>query len=219
MRQKITSFAGGYVQPNSPSNLVLSEGVYSLSSRSNLPYVTFSGAGGFQKTISWGEFAEIPCGETVTVQNASAHPGNLFINSGIDPFTLPARITVPSPIETSGAEFGDSQTKYLFDVRRAKRAYLVIGGVVGAQPMTVTVIGRTQNSLDTENLILGPNVGAGYQQDHIINALTQIPPIPLGFKAVMGDDSRPMALLDSILVTFDVVLDPLPAAFFVAEYL
>lgn len=214
--QKKVSFSGGYAQPNQESNLTLAEGVYSLSSRSNLPYVEFLGAGGFQKTISWGEQVVVPCGQLVKVKNASYHAGNVVINAGIEEMPVPARITVPVPIDSEGSEFGTAATRFLFDVRRAKRAYLYMGGI-GA--LTVTVVGRTTSTHDTANGIISPNQGSGYQQDHLVGPAVQIPPIPLGFLAPMGDDTRPMALLDSVLVTFDVAFLPSPTAYFVAEYL
>lgn len=214
--QKITSFVGGYVQPNSESNLRLSEGVYSISSRCNLPYVEFLASGGYQKVISWGEFAEIPCDMTVTVKNASAHPGNLIINAGIEAFPLPSRITAPARILSTGVEFGAASTEFSFDTRRCKRAYLIVDGM---GPVNITVAGRARGSLDTANLITSGEKGVGYIQTHAVGALSQIPPIPLGFRSVMGDDSRPMALLDYCQVAFDVPFEDEPAAYYVAEYL
>lgn len=219
--QIIATFNGGYVLPGAKSNLSLAGGKngahYSLSSQCNLPYVTLAGSKGYQKTISWGEVAEVPCGQLVTVINDSAHAGNLIINAGKDPCPLPARITVPVRIVSTGAEFGTSQTAYAFDTRRAKRAYLFI---VAAGAIVATVVGRSRYNMPTVNTITAPNVGTGYQfaQNYSV-AFPQIPPIPLGFLAFQGDDTRPMALLDSALVAFDVGFGADPAAFYVGEYL
>lgn len=216
----IASFKGGYVQPNAKSNLMLSGGddgpgvPYSISSRSNLPFVTLTGANGYQKTISWGEYAVVPCGQVVTVENASAHPGNLIMNAGIEHFSLPSRIIVPTPL-LSGGEFGSTQAKYRLDTRRAKRAYLYISHV-GA--LVATVIGRALDSMETVNTIGPPLNGTGYSWQQTYLAGVQVPPIPLGFNALSGDDTRAMAMLDNVQVAFNFDISTSPA-FYVAEYL
>jgi hypothetical protein len=222
MTGRISSFDGGYVLPNKPSNLRLSGGDegswYSLSSQSNLPYVALTGAEGFQKTISWGETAYVPCGMLVTVQNASAHGGNLIINGGQDVQNQPSRITVPVFVGSAGGEFDPSQALSQLDTRRAKRAYLVIDLFIVAD-LTVTVVGRADKSLPTENTIAPPNVGQGYQYDQVYTSGPglQMPPIPLGFRASQGDDSRPMILLDRVQVYFGSPVAT-PAAYYLAEY-
>lgn len=219
--QKLNTFSGGYVQAQQNSNLQVGPGVYSLSSRCNLPYVEFLSAGGYQKTISWGEYAEVPCNELVTVRNASFHPGNLIINAGLDPFPPPARITVPTPLVTVG---DGGKTKYRLDTRRAKRAYLMCNmRGDGDGDFVANVVGYSLTTHDTVNGINNAlNPGVGY----VAGAYNYIGPVnhiivPLGFAATLGDDSRPMALLDSAEVTFDTQIptEGPPTAYFVAEYL
>lgn len=216
MASKKVSFPGGFVQPQSESNLRLGEGVYSLSSKSNLPYVEFLGAGGYQKTISWGEVAEVPCGEMVTVRNASFHAGDLFINAGLEPYPMPQRITVPVRMtRQDGGEFGISFSRINeVDTRRARRAYLALEG---SGDQTVNIYGVRIGSLDTENTIPSTERGTGYQQAQFLTG-AEWAPIPLGYKAVMGDDGRPHVLLDKAYVVFPIFFLTNRPAYYVLEY-
>jgi hypothetical protein len=131
---------------------------------------------------------------------------------------MPLRVTVPVSVVPAEGEFDEAVTP-LVDTRRARRAYLAIDLVAEPDDVTVTVIGRTSTSLDTFNLLgATPELeGAGYLQTHIVPAGSQFPLIPLGFKSIIGDDSRPHVLLDAARVnlggTFSAV-----AAYYVLEY-
>jgi hypothetical protein len=211
--QKITQFYAGYAHPNQSTSLKLSKGYYSLSSRSNVPYVEFAGSNGYTKTISWGEWAEIDCDQLVTIRNASAHGGDIFINSGIEPDPLPSRVTVPVRITPSG-EFNLGMTPWV-DTRRAVRAYFVINAQGGA---LITVYGVSITSHATLNLNTGPGEpGPGYKETHIIPPNVAWPLIPLGYRAMLGDDTRPHSLLDKATLTFAGVGFQ-TAAYFVLEY-
>jgi len=203
------AFEFGYIAPNQMGNQQLSSGTYSLSSRSNVPYVTLVGSGGNTKTFSWGEIVTIPDGEACSVKNSSFHGGDIFINAGCDDANRPARITVPVQMENQ--TFGETdiiRTSYPADVRMARRAYLVIDAVTqGLTAPEATIIGkRYDGSHNTDsqlpNLLSEP--GAGYENVLEFVVPEEIGPIPLGQGANYSDDTRPHALL----TTAEVYLTP-----------
>ena len=208
----------GYVGPNQGSEAGISGGTWSLSARSTVPFVTFAGQGGFQKTFSWGEIVEIPKNERVSVVNGSFHGGDIYLNSGADYDNRPARVTVPVHI----VPIAFAETNYLTgefpaDVRMARRAYMVLDAYVfdednpnsGADGL---IIGRivdgshqTFNEIDPQ---VFPGAGTGYVDSIQFPPLTDVGLIPLGQMAAYSDDTRPMALL----TTAQVYLTP-PARF------
>lgn len=220
----------GYVGPNQKSNQQISSGTYSLSSRANVPYVTLVGSGGFTKTFSWGEIVQVPEGESCTVQNSSAHGGDIFLNAGCDYDNRPARITVPVPVVNPFSIIVGGVTVvtgigalYPVDVRMARRAYLVPSMTkTAAGAGNVAVIGqRFDGSHNTANE-LAPIPGAGYLELHTIPLSTVVGLIPLGKRAVYGSlDSAPHTLLTTAQVVFLIpaewTLDSLNA-YYTVEY-
>lgn len=198
----------GYVDPNKLSNTQVGPGKYSLNKRSNVPFVGLVGSAGFRKVISWGEIAEVPAGQLVTVSNASYHGGDIFINKGPDMCNKPSRITVPVEYET-GLEVSAGlfywTAKFPCDVRSCSRAYLVMDAFSNEDPPTQSAYAvvrgrRVDGSMKTKNQLsllpdpFGP--GVGYFDVQPMAANTAIV-LPLGKNAAQGDDTRPHLLLDN----------------------
>ena len=204
-----TTIPCGYVDPNHPSKTQLGPGVYSISNRSNVPYVAFVGASGYRKVITWGETVEVPEDQLVTVYNSSYHGGDIFINKGADECNRPSRITVPVQFTTVNIVITETtvpafQCAWPCDTRGAKRAYLNIDAYVktAAGPLSVFVRGRrldgsmkTANSLGQFEKPFGP--GVGYLSGYSFWPNTVLSYIPLGQGASLDDDSRPHNLLDA----------------------
>jgi len=212
-----TVITAGYVPPNEPSSTQLGEGIYSLNKRSNVPFIQLVGSAGYRKTISWGELCEVPCGQVVTVWNASYHGGDIFINKGPDMCNRPSRISVPVPFEFKQVQTGEGlqtlwSTVFPCDTRAAKRAFLNVDAVTNNPDsnngnQTVFVRGRRLNgSMQCENSLQyfdppwGP--GVGYLNGLIYPIQTELVYIPLGQGASEGDDTRPHNLLDASDVFF-----------------
>lgn len=196
----------GFVGANDFSNQQLASGVYSLSSRSNVPYVTLVGSGGFQKTFSWGEIVQVPEGESCQVKNSSFHAGDIYINAGCDYDVRPARITVPVPLVVDQNIAGNIGigTLYPVDARMGRRAYFIGNlekNAVGTG--NVLIMGqRFDGSHNTANE-LAPIPGAGYLEFQTIPLNTIVGPVPLGKRAQYGsNDSIPHALLTTARVLF-----------------
>jgi hypothetical protein len=213
--QNTTVIPCGYVDPNKLSNTQVGPGFYSLNKRSNVPFVGLIGSAGFRKVISWGEIAEIPCGQLVTISNASFHGGDIFINKGPDMCNRPSRITVPVPFTFGTITTGEGDEKawnstFPCDTRAAKRAYLNVDARVNlfnldgdsGAPLTAFIRGRRlDGSMKTENSLaqfaapFGP--GVGFLSAISIPVSTDMSYIPLGQGASFGDDTRPHNLLDA----------------------
>lgn len=207
--QNTTIIRCGYVDPNDASDTRLGPGVYSLNKRSNVPFVGLRGSAGFQKQISWGEVAEVPCGELVTVINNSYHGGDIFISKGPDVNNRPSRITVPVMFQNVGfTEEGGPNVAWASvfpcDTRGAKRAYVNIDAFsVPENPfLTVFIRGRrldgsmkTNNSLSQFPAPWGP--GVGFLSALQVGPSTVLSNIPLSLNGVMSDDTRPHTLLDA----------------------
>lgn len=201
-----TSFALGFILPNQVSSQRLSTGVYSLSSRSNIPYARLLGKG-IDKVFSWGEIVEVPSGQICSVYNASYHAGDLFINGGCDTDNKPARITVPVPFDDGASRIIAGKQyfvpTYPADVRMARRAYLCIDAKVKNLPVggttSILVIGiRIDGSHNTENEIQATAVnetGSGYLNGIVVPWATALNNVPLGHCTTLGDDTRPHTLL------------------------
>jgi hypothetical protein len=200
----------GFVPPNEPAKQALSEGFYSLSSRSNVPYVSLTGASGFFKIFTWGEIVEIPCGQTCTVKNESFHGGDIYINCGIDNLNRPARITVPVPMQFTpdgGPDTGLFRPLYPADVRLARRAYFVMQLLTVDPPANLfrmIIKGKrfdgSHNTPNALQVFLEPGAGYGYELEYPLS--TAIGPVPLGYLSAAGDDSRPHTLLTTATVEF-----------------
>lgn len=209
-----SSFDLGYFGPNQSNGATLSgPGVFSLSSRSNVPFVSLVGRSGFHKVFSWGEIVEVPQHEQCTVKNASYHGGDIVINAGADYDTRPAAITVPVNIvlvDIQGEDDPLYSGEYPADVRLARRAYFMMDAYSGEEDtVQITIIGKRQDgSHNTFNQITF-EPGTGYQQEFDIPVTTEFGLVPLGKGSLLGDDSRPMALL----TTARVFLSPTTAVF------
>ena len=220
------SFEIGYVAPNSSSQATLSgPGVFSLSSRSNVPFVALVGRSGFYKVFSWGEIVEIPHQEQCTVKNVSFHGGDIYINGGADYDTRPARISVPVPIIEQGEGAGLLYTGlFPADVRMARRAYMMVNAQTLLVNTTVNIVGKQfDGSHNTGNEIVSGvgSPGSGYRELYELPSSVEIGPIPLGKRASYGDDSRPHALLTTAAVYFlaiEVELSTDGNAYYTLEY-
>lgn len=199
-----TTIKVGFVAPNTTSEVQVGSGLYSLNKRSNVPFVTFVGASGFTKTITWGEFAEIPEGALVSVRNASYHGGDIFLNKGMDPCNRPSRITVPVTITLDNVIAGSALlyagVEFPVDTRGAKRAFINFDCQT-SEETAVNVRGRrldgsmkTANPLGVFAAPYGP--GVGYVDQQLVPAGDTMAMIPLGQGAMNGSD-LPHSLLDA----------------------
>lgn len=198
---RAAQFDCGFVNPSAISNQRLSTGVYSLSSRSNVPYVKLEGQN-MNKIFSWGEIVEVGPGQQVTVKNASYHAGDIIINGGCDYDNRPARITVPVSWTNDATLFTPN---YPCDVRMARRAYMCISArTAAAASVLVERYGaRLDGSHNTASQVNAPRVGTGYDEALIIPAGTDLGLLSLGhFAPIIGDDSRPHCLLDVAYIGF-----------------
>jgi len=195
--QPYSSFQAINVGPNLPTGLRLTGGktrpfVYSLGVNSTVPYIRLIGGSTSQKLFSWGEQIIVPPGEMVTVENASYHPGDVYLQSGADPAAIPARVTVPvGLVNVNGAATGS----FGVDTRRAKRAF--VSGF--AETTANEAIGITGYARERQHDV---TIGFSYFATPIAYYLyfTYIPIgtflglMPLGNKALPGDPVH--ALLD-----------------------
>jgi hypothetical protein len=201
--------------PDAETPLKLSGGkrrafTYSLSTRSNIPFIQYRGSSAASKIFSWNEPIEVPAGEIVTVYNASYHGGNIIINSGLpEPFTVPPRITVPVPTLQPVAPLGPFATNWPIDTRRAKRAFLYgfFGPSSGPGSITITAraaqagfpevtgAGGTLSGASTSNRTETRSFPGGAVTDGL----------PLGIGTTVNDDVHP--LLDTVEVSLDSVFD------------
>ena len=225
----------GLVQPGALSKTQLGPGWYSLSSLSNVPYVTLVGRGGTQKTFSWGELVFIPDGNLVTVKNESLHAGDIYINSGRDFCSKPHRVTVPVQTAIRAAQ-STLEALTPVDVRSARRAYFSTWPTTdangdafawaGSPFQSIFAVGgrRVSGSMETKNGL--PNGvfggGTGYAYQRTLPAFTEYFNLPLGWGALPGDDNTPHTLLDSarpaIIGLPFLVVPPQWTAFYTLEY-
>ena len=223
-----TSFDIGFLLPAEVSKNALSTGSYSLSPRSNVPYVALRGAGGFLKKFTWGDLVDVPPHMMCYVSNESGHGGDVFINSGCDDNSRPSRITVPVPMEAVVTPEGAFwRTFYPADCRGARRAYFMPAADIGAGGGTCYVLGKqSDGSHNTQNqytaAYLPSEPGTGYQEEFLLPALSTVGAIPLGARSQYGDDTRPHCLLTTAWVyisqgDFNWV-DNRRNAYFVMEY-
>lgn len=206
-----TTINCGYVGPNLPSSVQLGPGTYSLSKRSNVPFVALVGPMGNRKVISWGETVVVPCNQLATVNNASFHGGDIWINKGDDVANRPSRISVPVRFTTTEIQYGE-ETRVLWypvfpcDTRACHRAYLSVDAYVdpaiGQDGLTAFIRGRrldgsmeTANSLASLSAPFGPAVGFLSAVNYGVNTVLSY--VPLGQGSNAADDTRPHNLLDA----------------------
>jgi hypothetical protein len=204
------------------ADLRISEGKWSLSALSNVPFVTITGSG-FSKTFSWGELIIVPDGCTAQVLNASKHKGDIYLNAGWDYANCPARVTVPVPLVIQNTTTGEVTdypapptipalpaivtTKFPIDTRRARKAFLVmsynnvdheLGAPVGQDFVIFGQPNTTANN--TFNMAIGdllpPFPQDGYRSIYHLDPLTTGVIVPLGFEAGKGCCSLPHTLMD-----------------------
>ena len=203
----------GFAEPRATTQTLLSEGVYSLAARSNVPFVTLVGSAGFRKTFTWGEIAEVPRGQMVTVRNASYHAGDIVINRGADYDNRPARITVPVELEVIDVPLEEGsgyRTKFPVDARMARRAFLCVDASVletAAYDVLFYRRGRRlDGSMKTTNLValydfngvFEAMSGTGYLDYGSLGKGDSLSRLPLGKGSIPGDNASPHFLLDGI---------------------
>lgn len=224
----------GYRAPGEVAGQV-GPGVYYLSPLANVPFVTFVGAEGYEKTISWGEsFKTPPNTGLVRVKNGSYHSGEIVLGTGEQAsYPMPARITVPvlpSSIDGSAVyppnpgnpPFSAVVYTARLDTRRARRAYLMGDAKTLTDAIGIQVVGQA-----IERFTLAPATASfpGYSNTMTVLANTEFRRVPLGYGADMSENNNePHALLDVVTrVAFGTVssatIQPLNIwAFYVLEY-
>jgi len=215
--QNFSEFVASKVKPGETAKgMNLGPGFYSLSVRSNIPFIKLRGADRSQKTFSWGETIAVQEGKNVTVFNASYHTGDIFINGGQDWPTVPGRVTVPVPLTfvADGTSFIVSAPPV--DARRARSVWLTTS-LASTNVATTRKGVRVVGSHDTGNQGVGSQwVDAA----PVVFANTTY--IPMGFRA--DTTVRPMANLDTVeLVSMVVPADDVPdtnavLAYYTLEY-
>lgn len=204
--QPFTTLAtyGAAPGPNRRTDMRLSGGetipyIYSLSVRSNVPYIRLLGGSTSQKVFSWNEQIIVPPGEMVTVANDSFHKGDIIINSGAPDWgAKPSRITVPVPLVRNNQD--DFLGEFPLDCRRARRAY--IGGfpsgsttpVEGASIQITTT--QRAGSFPRPEGIDPESVSDNVQQFRDLGASTSLLNIALGIGALQTDTVH--VLLDTV---------------------
>lgn len=214
-----------FTQPQTVTDFQVGPGQYSLSTQSNIPYVSLLGNQGREKIFSWGELIEVPDGMLVSVKNASYHAGSIVLNGGRDFSTTPARITVPVPLTTVSSETDTVGTpEYPADVRRARRAWIVVDGFTGdSAASTAEKTGFiVEGSHNTARAAVGEAsvAGVGYSTVDPLPGLTRVDYIALGART-FANDNRVMALLDT--ARFEITLSGIgrnfeSQAYYVMEY-
>jgi len=211
-----TVIEAGFVLPSQNSETKLGPGLYSMNKRCNVPFVSLVGSAGFRKMFSWGELAEVPVGQIVSIHNASFHGGDIVLNKGGDICNRPSRISVPVEMIMSMTAPGFEGVQPLWtnsypcDTRGAKRAYLNVDAFVnpisvvsGGGPLTAFIRGRRiAGSMNTESSLraFGPpwGPGVGFLSAIEVPVNTTLNYIPFGQGASFsGTDTRSHNLLDA----------------------
>lgn len=213
--QNFGTFHIGSLARREVGNHTLGPGFYSLSSLSNVPFVSLIGIQGREKIFSWGEIVEVPVGQQARVRSESFHTGDVFINSGRDFGVVPARITVP----VNFPEVANVRSPaFPCDTRRARRAYLSVEVLTGLFTELAIITGRRETGgHDTTSKTGTP----GYETEILYPANTQIGLIPLGFRAgVSLTGNEPMALQDFATLNLNVgnAISGEDLAYYILEY-
>lgn len=190
--------------PNRRTDLRLGGGrtipyVYSLSVRSNVPYIRLLGGSSSQKVFSWNEQISVPPGEMVTVANDSFHKGDIIINSGAPDWSAkPARITVPVPLIRDGSS--NFLGEFPLDCRRARRAYL--GGFPSSSETPLVGASATLTATQVAGSFSRPagvdpeSVSNSVIETRVLGASTALLTIALGTGALQTDTVH--VLLDTV---------------------
>ena len=220
------TFFVGLVPARTRSKFQVGPGHYSLSTLSTVPYVTLSGAQGREKVFSWREVVRIPEGQSAWVANASWHDGDIVLNGGTDYSAVPARVTVPVPVQDTLEDTVRVLTpRYPCDTRGARSAHLAVNirtsNALG-DAIDWTIIGqiaeRTGHSHQTDS----ENERPEYRQPFATPANVEVGLIPLGYAAGFEAPGLPMCLLDRASFTArfrpDAVQRITPNFYYVLEY-
>lgn len=204
----------GYVASRQKTQVQLTPGYYSLSTLSEVPYVSLVGNLGQEKTATWGEIFYINDGSNAIVINSSFHPGNIVLNGGHDFSAKPGRLTVPTRFTLTGVN--TYTTSITPDTRGAKRGWLFCNTTAGAACVARKVGKAIERSHDTFDSV---SPGPGYTFDESIAPGSQILQIAIG-PSTVGVNNDPMGLLDTAQITLvNVTVDPGTAsAYYVLEY-
>lgn len=191
-------------------------GVYSLGTRSTVPFIQIKGTDGFNKIASWGELIEVPNGQMATVANASHHAGDIFLNQGEEPGAMPSRITIGTPFVENSSLAPDDLQRFLFpngktatswiDCRRARTVYFVTsatvpapGATFGKQGQNIDVKVGPYNPAQNQPSVFFPN--NRYQEIISLPGGTQLDYFELGWRMPYGvRDFRAMALFEKARV-------------------
>ena len=230
-RQPYSSFQALNVQPEQTTDLKLSGGrkvpyVYSLGVNSTIPYIRLIGGASSQKLFSWNEEIVVPPGQMVTVANASYHPGDIFMQSGVDPSAKAGRVTIPVTLQLVTVPGEDDYFEPVFpvDTRRARRAFVTgFANVANVLPLySFYAIGISKNRSHTNDPALsfeGGQPRARYTNLIEIPPFTQPGLLPLGDRALPTDTVH--TLLDVATFNYyDLQTQSQSGAFhYVLEYL
>jgi len=216
MHQRYGTYELGYTPVGTLIQTPLNAGYYSLSSMSNVPYVSIVGSGGNEKTFSWGEIIYVAPGENARVKNASYHPGEITLNGGKDFCTMPGRITIPVSLTITNVPTFTFKTAFPLDTRRAKRAWLYLNTVADVGCSCSKIGKAVRRAHNTTNTV---SPGPGYTFVESIVAGSQVLQIALGASST-GTGNDAMALLDTAELTMqNLTVDPrLASSYYVLEY-
>lgn len=202
-RQPFSNYSAISVPPRTKSTIRLSGGrtipyIYQLGVNSTCPFVRLLGGSGSQKLISWNEKIEVAPGTMVTLENASFHRGDIWVNSGWDPSAIPARVTVPVEVNAFAGPIFTSA--FPCDTRRARRAFLAgPKGTAGAASIDIVGEARQRSHSIGNAPTEGPNPVPQYGLTISFPPATTIGLIPLGENA--GFDDTVHSLLDLVNFT------------------
>lgn len=229
--QPYSSFQAINVPPGQETNLKLSGGEtipyrYSLGVNSSIPYIRLIGGNTSQKLFSWNEEIIVPPRQFVTVANASFHPGDIFMQSGVDPSAKPQRVTVPVTLNlvTVPGEDDYFEPAFPLDTRRARRAFVTgfanVANVLPNYPFYAIGISKGRShATDPALSYEGGQPRARYTSLIDVPPFTQPGMLPLGDNALPTDTVH--ALLDmATFAWYDLQTESQSGAFhYVLEYL
>lgn len=229
--QPFSSFQAINVPPGQETNLKLSGGesipyIYSLGVNSSVPYIRLIGGQSSQKLFSWNEEIVVPPGQFVTVANASFHPGDIFMQSGVDPSAKPQRVTVPVTLREVVVPGEDNYMEPLFplDTRRARRAFVTgfsnVLNLLPSYPFVAIGISKGRShATNPAQSYEGGQPRARFTSQIDVPPNTQPGMLPLGDNALPTDTVH--ALLDmATFAWYDTQTESQSGAFhYVLEYL
>lgn len=220
-QQPFSTFSAVGVEPNTKSTMKLSGGktipyVYQISAQTTLPFIRLVGSSKGQKILSFAEKIIVPPNEMVTVENASYHPGDIWISSGWDPSVIPKRITVP--VGQDATLNPGTGPLFPVDVRRAKRAF--IGGLVaGPAAYSIFQLGQARVRSHAIDQAFSDLAAAQprYSSTFVVPPATNPGLVPLGYQAQYNDPVH--VLLDiASFISGQLALSNSGALYYVLEY-